>query len=653
MFILENLWIIPLLPLLGAALNGTLGGDHKSRLVDAIAVGTTGVAFLSVLELIREFASLRPEQIPWTRSYLPWIEAGNFRADFSFQVDQLTIVMLLVVTGVGWLIHIYATGYMAHEHGYGRFFAYLNLFMFFMLVLVMAGNYLLMFVGWEGVGLCSYLLIGFYFLKKSAGDAGKKAFIVNRIGDFGFLLAMFLMFWTFGSLDYGAVFAGAKAMPVEPLWSVGLLTAIALLMFVGATGKSAQLPLYVWLPDAMEGPTPVSALIHAATMVTAGVYMVARSSVIFSHAPTALLVVAIVGCATAIFAATIGLVQTDIKRVLAYSTVSQLGYMFLACGVGAYAIGIFHVMTHAFFKALLFLAAGSVIHAMGGEQDILKMGGLRKMIPVTFATMLIGAAAIAGFPFLSGFFSKDAVLFETFASPYGSAWLYGFGLLTAVLTSFYMFRLIFLTFWGAPRFDEHHVHVHESPRSMTVPLMILAALSIGGGWMAAPVLWHGKNYFSEFLAPVFARAIEIRSAFPAAHTPDEHYKLELILTGVATLAFVAGLFRAWQIYVQSPDKAERAKAAMAGAHRTLTNKYYVDEIYDAAFVQPIKRFSTSALWQAVDVRTIDGLVNGVADAARTFGGQLRQMQSGNTRSYAAWVVIGALVFTSLLLWLMP
>jgi len=652
MWMLEHLWIIPLLPLLGAALNGALGSDHKNRLVTGIATGATGLAFLSVLELLREFAKLPAEKIPVLQSFLPWIEAGNFRADFAFQIDQLTLVMLLVVTGVGWLIHIYATGYMAHDHGYGRFFAYLNLFMFFMLVLVLAGNYLLMFVGWEGVGLCSYLLIGFYYLKPSASDAGKKAFIVNRVGDFGFLLAMFLMFHTFGSLDYSVVFAGARALSAA---EAGVLTAIALLMFVGATGKSAQLPLYVWLPDAMEGPTPVSALIHAATMVTAGVYIVARSSTIFSLAPTALMVVAVIGCATAIFAATIGLVQTDIKRVLAYSTVSQLGYMFLACGVGAYAMGVFHLMTHAFFKALLFLAAGSVIHAMGGEQDILKMGGLRSKIPVTYWTMLIGALAISGLPLLSGFFSKDAILFESYTSPYGNKALYFFGWVTAVLTAFYMFRLIFLTFWGAPRYDEHHVHVHESPRSMTGVLSALAFLSVVGGWFALPVLFssHGKNYFEEFLAPVFHFAHELRAGLPVHEGGMEHHSLELWLSGAATLAFLLGAGRAWQIYVQSPEKAAALKQSMAGVHSLLTHKYYVDEIYNAAVVQPIKRLSTSVLWQIVDMRTIDGLVNGIADAARTFGGSLRQIQSGNTRSYAAWVVLGALCITSLLLWLMP
>ena len=404
------------------------------------------------------------------KQFFTWIAAGTFRAGFDLQVDQLTVVMLLVVTGVGWLIHIYSTGYMAHEGGYYRFFSYLNLFMFFMLILVLAANYVLLFVGWEGVGLCSYLLIGFYFLKKSAADAGKKAFIVNRIGDFGFMLGMFLLFKTFGTLDFVAMFAKAAPMPADAMGQYGTLTVACLLLFVGATGKSAQLPLYVWLPDAMEGPTPVSALIHAATMVTAGVYVVARSHILFLHSPSAMLIVAIIGCATAIFAATIGLVQTDIKKVLAYSTVSQLGYMFLACGVGAFSAGIFHLMTHAFFKALLFLAAGSVIHAMGGEQDMLKMGGLSKKIKWTYITMLTATLAIAGFPPLAGFFSKDSILLTAFQSENGGRVLYAIGLLTALLTSFYMFRLIFLTFFGKQRYDEHHVHVHESPRSMLVPL---------------------------------------------------------------------------------------------------------------------------------------------------------------------------------------
>src|SRR5712672_1641282 len=437
--ILNYLWIIPALPLLGSALNGLLGSKWPNKVVSAIAVGSAGLAFLAALEAVREFTQLSPEQIPWVKQFFDWIVAGNFRAGFDLQMDQLTVVMVMVVTGDGFLIHIYSTGYMAHEGGYYRFFSYLNLFMFFMLILVLAANYVLLFVGWEGVGLCSYLLIGFYFLRKSAADAGKKAFIVNRIGDFGFMLGMFLLFKSFGTLDFVPLFAKAAPLPADAMGHLGMFTVACLLLFMGACGKSAQLPLYVWLPDAMEGPTPVSALIHAATMVTAGVYVVARSHILFTHAPTAMFVVAIVGCATAFFAATIGLVQTDIKRVLAYSTASQLGYMFLACGVGAFSAGIFHLMTHAFFKALLFLAAGSVIHAMGGEQDMNHMGGLSKKIRWTYLTMLTATLAIAGFPPFAGFFSKDSILLSAFQSEYGGRnigyALYGFGLATALLTS--------------------------------------------------------------------------------------------------------------------------------------------------------------------------------------------------------------------------
>ncbi len=657
MFMLEQMWIIPALPLLGAALCGLLGKAHPTRLVNIIALGTTGASFLLALELIREFSGLAADRVPYLMpGSIPWIVAGSFRADFALQVDQLTVVMLLVVTGVGWLIHIYATGYMAHEEGYGRFFAYLNLFMFFMLVLVMAANYLLMFVGWEGVGLCSYLLIGFYYHKKSAADAGKKAFIVNRIGDFGFLLGLFLIFATFGTLDYSGVFPAANSMAVESWGQFGVLTAIALLLFVGATGKSAQVPLYVWLPDAMEGPTPVSALIHAATMVTAGVYMVARSSVIFSHSETALAVVAIVGCVTAIFAATIGLVQTDIKRVLAYSTVSQLGYMFLACGVGAYAAGIFHLMTHAFFKALLFLAAGSVIHAMAGEQDMRRMGGLRAKIPYTYWTMLMGTLAIAGAPLFSGFFSKDAILFKTFTSAHGGEgfnWtLWGVAALAALLTAFYMFRLIFLTFHGAPRFDEHHIHVHESPRSMIAPLVTLAVLSVAGGWVAAPVLWHGHDYFDEYVRPVFAQAEALKAAGAGgAAGAHDLYELELKLMGVAVLVAGVGFFVAWRFYLKRPETPEKLAASLDTPYRVLLHKYYVDEIYDAVVVWPIHRLSQTVLWRFFDVGVIDGAVNGSADVARDTGDRLRRLNSGNTRSYAAWVVVGAVLVIALLVWL--
>ena len=644
--ILDNLWIIPLLPLLGSAINGLFGGKWPNNIVNSVAVGSTGLSFACALEAVREFSQLPHDQIPFVKQFFTWIAAGTFRAGFDLQVDQLTVVMLLVVTGVGWLIHIYSIGYMAHEGGYYRFFSYLNLFMFFMLILVLAASYPLLFVGWEGVGLCSYLLVGFYFLRKSAADAGKKAFIVNRIGDFGFMLGMFLLFKTFGTLDFVPMFAKAGPMPADAMGQMGALTVACLLLFVGATGKSAQLPLYVWLPDAMEGPTPVSALIHAATMVTAGVYVVARSHVLFMHAPSAMLVVAIIGCATALFAATVGLVQTDIKKVLAYSTVSQLGYMFLACGVGAFSAGIFHLMTHAFFKALLFLAAGSVIHAMGGEQDMLKMGGLSKKIKWTYITMLTATLAIAGFPPLAGFFSKDAILLNALQSENGGHFLYAVGLFTALLTSFYMFRLIFLTFFGKQRYDEHHIHVHESPKSMLVPLMILAVLSLVGGWLAAPAFWGAPDYFAKFLEPVFAQGggAESASAEAAAHA------LEMPLAIVAVITATLGLGIAYWLYISKPAKPAELAKSMKGAYTTLFHKYYVDELYAAVVVKPLLWLSTKVLWQTVDVKMIDGAVNGIANGATEVGDNVRHAQSGNTRSYAVWVIVGALVVIAIIFW---
>jgi NADH-quinone oxidoreductase subunit L len=490
------------------------------------------------------------------------------------------------------------------------------------------------------------LLVGFYFLRKSAADAGKKAFIVNRIGDFGFMLGMFLLFKTFGTLDFVPMFAKAVPMPADAMGQMGTLTVACLLIFVGATGKSAQLPLSVWLPDAMEGPTPVSALIHAATMVTAGVYVVARSHVLFMRAPSAMLVVAIIGCATAIFAATIGLVQTDIKKVLAYSTVSQLGYMFLACGVGAFSAGIFHLMTHAFFKALLFLAAGSVIHAMGGEQDMLKMGGLSKKIKWTYITMLTATLAIAGFPPLAGFFSKDSILLSAFQSENGGHVLYAIGLFTALLTSFYMFRLIFLTFFGKQRYDEHHVHVHESPKSMLVPLMILAVLSLVGGWLAAPAFWGAPDYFAKFLEPVFAQGggAESAAAESAAHA------LEMPLAIVAVITATLGLGIAYWLYISRPAKPAELAKSMKGAYTTLFNKYYVDELYAAVVVKPLLWLSTKVLWQTVDVQIIDGAVNGIAHGTTEVGDNVRHAQSGSTRSYAVWVIIGALVIIAIIFW---
>ena len=632
--ILEHLWIIPLLPLLGSAINGLLGWNWPNKLVHSVALGATGLSFLCALEAVREFFA-NGQQL-FRKEFFTWITAGNFRAGFDLQFDQLTVVMVLVVTGVGFLIHIYSTGYMAHEEGYFRFFSYLNLFMFFMLILVLAANYVLLFVGWEGVGLCSYLLIGFYFLRKSASDAGKKAFIVNRIGDFGFMLGMFLLFRTFHTLDFTALFAQAGPLPSETMGQFGVLTVACILLFVGATGKSAQLPLYVWLPDAMEGPTPVSALIHAATMVTAGVYVVARSHVLFLHAPTALYIVAIIGCATAFFAATIGLVQSDIKKVLAYSTVSQLGYMFLGCGVGAFSAGIFHLMTHAFFKALLFLSAGSVIHALGGQQDMWKMGGLASKIKVTFWCMLFATIAIAGFFPFAAFFSKDAILFAAFNSETSGKALYAVGLLAAILTSFYMFRLIWLTFFGKPRYDEHKVHVHESPLNMTVPLMVLAFLSLTGGWFALPALFGGKDYFSEFLSPVLGGEA---LAIPNAH------ELELTLSGVAMLAAAVGLVIAWRMYAKDVKEGKSE-----GLHKLLYNKYYVDELYNAVIVAPLMWISRNLLWKVVDVGVIDGTVNGIASGTTAIGDKVRHTQSGNTRSYAVWVLIGAVVVFSIIFW---
>jgi len=645
--ILEYLWIVPLLPLLGSAINGLFGAKWPNKIVNGVALGSTGFSFFIAVEAVREFFEyFAQNHQAFHKEFFTWIAAGNFRAGFDLQMDQLTVVMVMVVTGVGWLIHIYATGYMAHEGGYYRFFSYLNLFMFFMLILVLAANYVLLFVGWEGVGLSSYLLIGFYFLKKSASDAGKKAFIVNRIGDFGFMLGMFLLFRTFHSLDFQAIFTDPKlaVWQKEPLGVFGTLTVASLLLFMGATGKSAQLPLYVWLPDAMEGPTPVSALIHAATMVTAGVYVVARPHVLFAHSETALVVVAIVGCATAFFAATIGLVQTDIKRVLAYSTVSQLGYMFLACGVGAFGAGIFHLMTHAFFKALLFLAAGSVIHAMGGEQEMQKMGGLSSKIKYTCVTMWIATLAIAGIPPLAGFFSKDQILFAAYQIPGGKP-LYAVGLLTALLTSFYMFRLIFLTFHGKPRYNEKQVHVHESPWSMLGPLVALAVLSVIGGWLAAPALRAGgTDYFAKFLQPVFGGGGGTAESIIEIPQGD----LELLLAIVAVIAGALGLAVAYWLYLKQPKKADELANSVKPAYTMLLNKYYVDELYAAVVVRPLVWISTNVLWKGADVAGIDGAVNGIASGTTSIGDGVRHTQSGNTRSYAVWVVVGALVIIAVI-----
>ena len=655
--ILDHLWIIIALPLLGAALNGLLGKNWSKPVVNSIGIGSIALAFLAAMEAVREFAQLSPGQIPWIRNYFTWITAGIFKVDFSLQVDQLTVVMLFVVTFVSLLVHIYSTGYMAHEEGYYRFFSYLNLFVFFMLTLVLASNVVLMFVGWEGVGLCSYLLVGFWFLKQSAISAGKKAFITTRIGDLGFTIGILFLFWTFHSVDFVTVFKQAAGMPVEAFGPAGVLTGISLLLFIGAVGKSAQIPLYVWLPDAMEGPTPVSALIHAATMVTAGVYMVARMNPLFSRAPFAMFIVAMIGALTAFFAATIGLVQTDIKKVLAYSTVSQLGYMFLGLGVGAYASGVFHLMTHAFFKGLLFLAAGSVIHAMGGDQEMPHMGGLRTKIPITFWCMFIATLAIAGIPGFAGFFSKDEILE---AAEHSNLWFYWLGLLGAGFTSFYMFRLIFLTFFGEPRYDEHKVHVHESPYNMTVPLICLAILSTVGGWVAAPHLVGGTEYFDKFLSPVFAayapapgdavtRVLNPELLPPGSTAPSAGLDLLHALTGMPVIIALLGLLLAWWFYIKSPETPKKLAQSVRGLYTLVLHKYYIDELYNAVIVQPLLWISTNVLWKVIDEGAIDGTVNGIGRGMRESGAHVRQIQSGNARSYATWVVIGAVGVTVLML----
>ena len=597
-----QLWLIPVFPLAGFLLNGIFGRRFSKAMVNAIAIGSVLLSFCWVVKTLLGLGDLNAAH---TEQYFTWIQSGSLNIGWDFTVDRLTAVMLLVVTGVGSLIHVYSIGYMAHEGGYYRFFAYLNLFMFFMLTLVLAANYLVMFVGWEGVGLCSYLLIGFYFDKKFATNAGNKAFIVNRIGDFGFSLAMFLIVVNFGSLDFGTVFTSVTGK------SEATLTAIAFLLLVGACGKSAQIPLYVWLPDAMAGPTPVSALIHAATMVTAGVYMVARSAAIYTHAPAAMEAVAIIGLATAFFAATIGLAQNDIKKVFAYSTVSQLGYMFLGAGVGAFSAGIYHLVTHAFFKALLFLGAGSVIHALGGEQDVRNMGGLRKKIPWTFWTMICASVAIAGVPPFAGFYSKDAILA---AADRHAPWMYWVGVITAGMTAFYVFRAIFLAFFGEYR---GKAHPHESPFVMIGPLAVLAALSLAGGKLFN---------IPEFLAPLFPLAKETGDIGPV----------------IISVAFgFAGIGLAALFYIFKPGLPDQIVATFGGLYKLVYNKYFVDEIYDAVVVNPVVGGSREVLWKGVDVTIIDGAVNGVGSQARGIGNVLKRLQSGNIRSYAAWVLLGS------------
>jgi len=697
-YFLQHIWLIPLFPLLTAAAMLLFGRKLANSAVSVLCVGSVAASFVQAAGAVWQLLALAPEHRVVQMILFDWVPAGpmhtsggqlvQFTADWGMLLDPLSSVMILVVTGVGLLIHLYSVGYMGHEGGYYRFFGYLNLFMFAMLTLVLANNLLLLFVGWEGVGLCSYLLIGFYFLKKSASDAGKKAFIVNRIGDAGFLLGIFLIASTLGTIRFtseGLGDAGAYSGILQSLgaalnsgalgYGAPVLTAIALLLFVGACGKSAQIPLYVWLPDAMEGPTPVSALIHAATMVTAGVYMVARMSAIYQLSPLAMQVVAITGAATAIFAATMGLAQNDIKKVLAYSTISQLGYMFLALGVGAFSAGIFHLMTHAFFKALLFLGSGSVIHALSGEQDMRKMGGLWNRIPVTAKTFVVGAVAIAGIPPLAGFFSKDEILGKAFENS-RALWLVGF--VTAGLTAFYMFRLVNMTFFGASRV-EHSVehHIHESPKTMTVPLMVLAALSIVGGWIGWPAALGGSNRFEKFLDPVMAPAWTYAlpghpriTVNPAVEGMSHTLGASLLEYGpmvLSVLVALLGIFIAYLFYLKEPDAPEKIAASAPWLYRLVYNKYYVDEIYDAMFVNRAKdlgtflggfdekiinglgvdgtgwltRFgsSVSILW---DKWVIDGLVNLSAAVVRVFARIASFVQTGVVSNYALLIVLGML-----------
>jgi len=627
---MHQIWLVPAFPLLGFILNGFCGKFFGKRFVSFVGPLSVGFAFCHSLVLF--FSMLNTEGHRLHETLYTWMATGSLEVLISFQVDQLSALFLLIITGVGFLIHVYSIGYMHEEDGYYRYFSFLNLFIFFMVILVLGDNFLLLFVGWEGVGLCSYLLIGFYFEKHSAAEACKKAFLFNRVGDFGFLSAVLLVFVTFGNLTFDTV--NAEAASRLPEGGI-LVTAITLLLFLGATGKSAQIPLYVWLPDAMEGPTPVSALIHAATMVTSGLYMIARLSHLFVLAPFTMHIVAIVGAITALFAATIAITQTDIKRVLAYSTVSQLGYMFLAMGVGAFGAGIFHVMTHAFFKALLFLCSGSVIYAMHHEQNMMKMGALKNKLPITYGTMLIGTIAIAGIPFFAGFFSKDEILWKTYSSPLGNGLLWLIGFATAGLTSFYMFRMIYLTFHGESRVDAHTAeHIHESPSSMLGPLVILAILSIFGGFFGVPhvfqILPNGMEvYFEGFFAEV-----------PASHGSAME---EFILMGLSVALALGAWYFAHSLYKLNLDKATEWKNKLSTAYQLSLNKWYVDEIYETLIIQPGKWLSIRVLWQAIDQQVIDRAVLMTGQLARSTGGTLKAFQNGVVQNYAVIFSFGTLL----------
>ncbi len=676
------LLLIPLLPFLGFLINLALGRRLSKAASGGVACAAMFGALLAAASSVWSLLQMPPDARGIVQQVAPWMESGTLSVPFTLRLDPLGAVMVLVVTGIGFLIHVYSTAYMHEERGseYARYFSYLNLFAAFMLVLVLGASFPVMFVGWEGVGLCSYLLIGFWFTKPSASDAGKKAFVVNRIGDFGFLLGMFVVWSQFGSLDFQDVARQAGQLPPEAAF--GAISLATLLLFVGATGKSAQIPLYVWLPDAMEGPTPVSALIHAATMVTAGVYMIGRNAVLFSHAPETLAIVAAVGVATALMAGTIGFVQNDIKRVLAYSTVSQLGLMFVAMGVGAFAAGIFHLYTHAFFKALLFLGSGAVIHALAGEQDIRRMGGLRKELPVTYWTFLIGALAISGVPLLSGFFSKDEILWKSYAGGHTLVW--AVAVAASLLTAIYMFRLVFLTFHGSRQGASHDLavaghdraseggHLHDAPPAMAIVLVLLAVGSVAAGYVGVPAVLGGSNHIEHFLAPSFAAPgveesgdhgaspaeapsealSQAESRGEGGHEPAESddHAMELGLMAFSSGIALAGIGIAAYFFLRNKDAADRVAASFAGTHRLLLNKYYVDEIYDAVIVQPIRRLSDRALWRVVDAGVIDGAVNGAGGFVNGASAILRRLQTGSMRAYALSVFVGVVLILGYYVW---
>lgn len=622
--------LLLLSPLAGFLINGLFvrKNNKNYKLAGAIATLASGISFVCAALLFSKLAGLPPEERHLHASFYNWLTVGGFKADMAFMVDPISAIMIMIITGVGSLIHLYSVGYMSHDAKPAKFFAYLNLFLLNMLVLVLGDNLLVMFVGWEGVGLCSYLLIGFWYKDPEKAAAGMKAFVVNRIGDAGFLLGLFTIFLTFGTVQFSEL-AKMTFTPEVGVW--GPITIATFCLFIGATGKSAQIPLYVWLPDAMAGPTPVSALIHAATMVTAGIYMIVRLNFMFVAAPTTMQIIACVGGATALFAATIGLLQNDIKKILAYSTVSQLGYMFLGVGVGAFTAGFFHLMTHAFFKALMFLGAGSVIHGMHEEQDVRKMGGLAKKMPITYFTFLFGWLAIIGTPLFSGFFSKDEILWKAYASPLGSKALWVVGVVGAACTAFYMTRLMALTFWGPSRVDKS-VHPHESPLVMTIPLMVLAVLSLVGGWVGIPHLlgeWaHIPNLLEHWLHHSVADV-------PVHGSHAE----EWMTMGVSVTLAAASAFSAYFLYVKKTDVVNRLAGNLKQLHRLIYNKYFVDEIYFGAIVRPIVQISR-ALWAFVDVRIVDRTTYLLSDVVKGTGANIRLMVNGNVQQYALYIVFG-------------